>query len=547
MHPTPDTALDRGRASYERYAWADAFDELSAVDREQGLAPEDLERLGTAAVLAGHDDASTATLTRAHQAYAECGNAARAARCAFWIAFQQLENHDHAQAGGWLSRAQRILDDAGIACVERGYLLIPQGVHAATRGEFAPAIDAFRRAATIGEQFGNADLVTLARHGEGRALIRLGRHREGVALLDEVMVGVTAGETTPVIAGLVYCSVLSACHECFDFGRAREWTAALTKWCASQPGLVAYRGQCLLHRAEIMQFEGAWSDAMAEARRASALLTRPFEQAAAGSAWYRLAELHRLRGEFPEAEAAYREASRRSGRPEPGLALLRLAQGHAAKALGTIRRMVDEVRDPRARPWVLAACVEIAIAADRRAEAHAAADELAGLAESSGAALLRALSAGAAGAVRLAEHDPGAALPALREAWSVWETMDAPYEAARVRVLIGLACRATGDDERAALELDAARAVFDRLRAAADLNRLATLAGAVAAPDTGPLTAREVEVLRHVAQGKTNRAIALDLGIAEKTVARHVANIFAKLGVTSRAAATAYAYEHGLR
>lgn len=547
MHLTPDSALARGRASYGRHAWGDAFDRLSAADREQGLAAADLERLGTAAFLAGHDDASTATLTRAHQAYVESGDVARAARCAFWIAFQQLENRDHAQAGGWLARAQRLLDDAGIECVERGYLLIPRGVHAATQGDFAPAIEAFRRAAAIGEQFNDTDLVTLARHGEGRALINLGRHREGVHLLDEVMVGVTAGDTTPVIAGLVYCSVLSACRECFDFGRAREWTAALTRWCASQPGLVPYRGPCLLHRAEVLQLEGAWSDAMVEARRASELLTRPSEQAVAGLAWYRLAELHRLRGEFAEAEAAYREASRRSGRPQPGLALLRLAQGEATKAHAAIARMVEEVQDPRLRPWILSACVEIAIAVNRPAEARAAAGELAKLSDASGATVLAALSAGALGAVRLADDDPRGALPPLREAWNAWEATDAPYEAARVRVLIGLACRAIGDDESATSELDAARAVFHRLRAAPDLARLDTLGRGDSGPSASPLTRREGEVLRLVAQGKTNRGIAHELGIAEKTVARHVANIFTKLGVTSRAAATAYAYEHGLQ
>lgn len=545
MHAVADGELRRGRAAFERHAWGEALDALAAADRERALGAIDLERLGTAAYLAGDDDASTGAFTRAHQAHAEAGDAARAARCAFWIAFGQLEHRDHAQAGGWLARAQRLLDDAGLDCVERGYLLVPQAVHAATAGEFATAHDIFARAAATGQRFGDADLVTLARHGQGRALINLGQARQGIALLDEVMVGVTAGETTPVIAGLVYCSVLSACHECFDFGRAREWTAALTRWCATQADLVPYRGQCLIHRAEVLQLEGSWPDALDEARRARELLTRPAEQAAAGAAWYRIAELHRLRGEFAEAEAAYREASRLSGRPRPGLALLRLAQGEAAAAYTTIRRLVDEIRDRRARPWVLAACVEIAIAARRVPEARAAAEELERLARASGAPVLTALSAGAMGAVCLAEDQPRAALPALREAWSAWEAMDAPYEAARVRALIGRACRAIGDEESAALEFDAARVVFERLHAVPDLARLDALSRA--ADDAGPLTPRESQVLSLVAQGKTNRAIAAELHIAEKTVARHVSNIFTKLDVTSRAAATAYAYEHGLR
>ncbi|HKI94691.1 MAG TPA: LuxR C-terminal-related transcriptional regulator [Gemmatimonadales bacterium] len=544
---TPGTALDRGRAAFGRKAWGAAYDALAAADARADLEPADLECLGTAAFLLGRDEASTAAFARAHQAYLDAGNPARAARCAFWIAFGQLENRDHAQASGWLARAGRLLDDAALDCVERGYLLVPQAVHRAVAGDFAAAMETFQRAAEIGERFGDPDLVTLARHGHGRALINLGHERDGITLLDEVMVAVTAGDTSPVIAGLVYCSVLSACHECFDVGRAREWTAALTQWCAAQPDLVPYRGQCLIHRAEVLQLEGAWPDALEEARRARELLTRPTEQTAAGAAWYRSAELHRLRGEFDEAERAYREAGRLSGRPQPGLALLRLAQGEPAKAEAAIERMAGERHDRHARPWVLAACVEIMIAARRLPDARRAAEELAHLAESSGAAVLQALAAGARGAVLLADGGAQRALPMLREAWSAWEALDAPYEAARIRVLIGSACRALGDGDAAALEIAVARRVFAELRAVPDVARVDALSVAGDRASATPLTRRETEVLRLVAKGMTNRAIATVLGISERTVARHVSNIFIKLDVSSRSAATAYAYDHHLR
>ena len=536
--------LDSGRAAFARHAWLDAFTTLSAADGHSPLDAPDLERLAMAAYLLGRDSESAEAMIRAHHAFLAGGDAIRAARCAFWLGFGRTDA-ERARASGWLAKARRLLDDCGRDCVERGYVLLPAALDAVARGDIATAGTIFAEAARIGGRFGDVDLVSRARAGRGRTLNTLDEKASGVALLDEVMVGVMAGEVSPLIAGTVYCSAIEACFEMGDMGRAQEWTGALSDWCAAEPDVVAYRGHCLVRRAEVMLLHGVWVDAMSEAEQACERLSRP-GQPPAGPAFYLLAELHRLRGEFAKAEHAYTRASEAGRTPQPGLALLRLAQGRTDAAKAALCHLADDGRDRRKRATVLAACVEIQIAAGDLAAARTAADDLAALATALDTPFVHALSAHASGATLLAEGYAGAALAALDRARTLWRGLDAPYDVARADALAGLAYRALGDADTSELQLDAARRVFRELGALPDLARLDQLAASVRSRHAGGLTAREVQVLRLVAEGRTNRAIADVLGISEKTVARHMSNIFTKLDLSSRAAATAYAFQHGM-
>jgi DNA-binding NarL/FixJ family response regulator len=535
------TALERGRESFERRMWGEAYRALSAADREAPLDPEDLERLGIAARLIGNDAESGDLLARLHQELLARAEAPRAARAAVWLAIRLHFEGKDAPSGAWVARARRLLDQCGLECVEQGYVLLPGALKAAREGDSQTSCARSSEAASIGERFGDPDLMTLGRLGQGRALVRLGQIPQGMALLDEAMVAVTAGEVSPVIMGDVYCSVIDACHETFDLRRAQEWTGALERWCTEQPELVPYRGICLIHRSALLQLHGEWPDAADQASQACAQLSRPPAHPATGAAFYQCAEVHRLRGELAEAEESYRQANRWGRDPQPGLALLRLAQGRVEAAAAAIRRALEEARNPRTRSRILAPAVEILLAAGDRPGARSAAEELVRIAETTDTLFLRALAAHASGVILLADGKPGAALAALREATGTWRQLDAPYEAARARLQTGQAHQALGNEDAAALDIDAARHAFLELGAALDLKSLEPL------PRTSsPLTAREIEVLRLVATGRTNRAIADALGISEKTVARHLSNIFTKLGLSTRAAATAYAYQHGL-
>jgi DNA-binding CsgD family transcriptional regulator len=532
--------LDVARDAVHEHRWRDALDAFASIDVGV-LAPDDLERFATAAYLVGDDERSGDVWPRAHQAFLEQGDPASAARCAFRHACGLFFRGDMAPAMGWIARGKRVLDESGVDTVERGWPLTLENLPVMFSGDAAAALPRFEEAFEIGRRFNDPTAMSLSRVALGQAYILTGRVGEGLALLDEAMVSVSSGEVSPLMAGIAYCAVITTCQELFDLRRAREWTTALTRWCDAQQGLVPFRGNCLVHRCEIFQLQGQWQNADEEAQRACDWLAGPPPWDSLGAAAYQLGEVRRVRGDFAGAEEAYRTASRAGREPEPGMSLLRLAQGRADAAASAIRRVLDETQDPAARARILPAAVEIHLAVDDVAEARAAADELGRTAEMFDAPLLRALAGHALGAVLLAEGDHRGALTTLRAASGVWRELDAPYETARARELLADACRAAGDEATADLELDAARACYEDLGAAPDVARLTG-----GKPSAGGLTTREVEVLRLVASGKTNRQVATELVLSEKTVARHVANIFTKLGVSSRTAATAYAYEHGI-
>lgn len=539
----PVDDLDRGREAFEQRAWLDAYEALSRADTASTLAADDLELLAVSASMVGRMHDYMALMERTHRAYLDDGATLRAADMAIWIGMTFASRDEFGPAGGWFGRAQRLVEREGRECVEQGWLLVPAALQQLAAGDYDGAFAGLGAAVATAERFHDADLLAGAMQFQGLVRIKQGRVEDGLRLLDEAMVGVTAGELSPIMTGVVYCGVIACCEEAFDTRRAREWTSALARWCELQPQMVAFSGRCLAHRAGVLQLQGAWSDALTEARLARERCEAAMNRAATGDALYRQGELLRLQGAFADAEKAYREASTYGREPQPGLALLRLAQGDAEAAAAGIRRALAETGNLLLRAGLLPARAEIALALDEVAEAREAAAELAEVATSSGRPMLAALAGQVGGSVELAEGDAQAALVSLRRAWQLWEDVGAPYESACTRVLVAQACAALGDHDAAELELEAARTGFESLGAKPDLVRVDQL-GVDA--DTHGLSPRELEVLRLVAAGRTNRQIAAELVVSEHTVARHLQNIFGKLGVSTRTAATAFAFERHL-
>ncbi|MEU3687674.1 LuxR C-terminal-related transcriptional regulator [Streptomyces narbonensis] len=569
-------AVERARDAAERESWAEAYALLHAHDLHpsRALTADDLSVLADSAWWSGHIDESVTARLRAHAAFLAAGDHRGAGLAAWWLYFEYRSLGRPAAAAGWLHRSRHHLEDQP-PCPEQCFLAWTDAEEAEQHGDRAAALAAARRMTRLAVRSASPDLVALSRQAESAVLLANGRRTEALALLDDAMCAVTAGELSSVFTGWLYCLALTQCMEAADFGRAVEWTNAAMEWCAppwtgrqaettdendsrtvTAPAAMAvasgenpFRGVCRAHRVEVLDLLGTWALAEEEARQACREVPVDCLESAA-AAFYAAGDVQRRQGRLDEAAVSYAHAHELGRIPQPGLALLRLAQGRADAAVAGVELALACQSDPRhdllGRARLLAARTEVALAVRDVPGASTAARELDALAAGD-VPLLRATADTALGAVALAEARTGPALRLLRQALAGWLELRVPYEAAQVRMLLAAADRAVGDEEAARLELAAARTVFERLGAVPDARRAAALlSGGKRRRLPGGLTARETEVLRLVAGGGTNKDIAQALVISEHTVSRHLNNIFAKLGVGSRAAATAYAYAHDL-
>jgi DNA-binding NarL/FixJ family response regulator len=543
--------LVQARIDYERGEWVAALDTWSGLDPD-ALGVEDLRGAALSAYLLGRPTDAVGYHQRAFRLCEDAGDRSGAVRCAFHLAMILATTGEEALAGGWTARAERLADamtgepagETGGDVVERGYVAFLHMYRYIDSGDWPAAAECAAQTVAAGRAHADADLLALGLCASGRITIYRGRVLEGVALLDEAMAGATAGEVSPEVFGNVYCTAIEGCQEIADFARVAAWTAALHRWCASMPGLVTFTGQCSVHRGQVMRAQGAWPEALDELERAVDRYRQAHVPAAAGLAESERGDILRLRGEYDAAAAAYQRAGEHGHDPQPGLALLWLARGATEAAAAAVRRLLAEPADPAHRARLLPAAVEVLLGVGAVEEARTTAEELDRVAAQVGSTAVLAMAAHASGAVEVAAGDPAGALPYLRKARQLWARVECPYDGARVRWLTGRALAALGDTASAQAELEASVATFRQLGAAPALEEVERLLHPTDLP--AGLTAREVEVLRLVAVGRSNAAIATELVLSEKTVARHLSNIFGKLGVGSRTAAAAFAYERGL-
>jgi DNA-binding CsgD family transcriptional regulator len=533
------TRSGQARELHAQSRWAEACVQFAAADRAVQLDADDLERYAEAAQILGRGDEAIQLLRRAFTIRSAAGEVDRAITSAFWLFQALIINAEFARARGWAAQVRRSMPD-----VDNGWFLFTEAYFLIAAGDYDQAAQLLARAADMASRRRETDLIEFATTVWGRALIKAGRLEEGLSRLDEAMLPVVERDTSPRATSMIYCSAIATCHEAREFGRAREWTHALGAWLDSLPRLGgAYFGNCRIYRAYLMCLRGSWQEALEEVAFVCDDLSGNYGQLVAGHAHYQLAEIHRLLGR-PEAEASYRQAAELGGQTQPGLSLLRLAQGEVDKAVLGIRRALAETPGQLERLDLLSAAVTIMLAAGDIDAAQQATAELAGIAAAYTGPGVQAELAAARGAVALSEGDATTALPLLRSAARSWREIDAPYAVATVSVLIGLACRAVGDEDAAEVELESARSTFTRLGARPDQQRVEELLHAPQTVGPSGLSAREIEVLRLVAAGRTNQAIAAELFVSERTVHRHVSNIFDKLGVHSRTAAASYAIQH---
>lgn len=559
--------LGRARELHLESRWAEACEEFAAADRLEPLTAEDLERFAEAAQVLGQGEEAVKILRRAYETRAAAGDLDRAVTTAFWIWQALIMNREYARANGWVAQVRRLVRERfaqegpaqerpqqalpapvypAVPMDNNGWLLITDAYALIGLADYEAAVQLLARATEVASHQGQTDLVAFATTVWGRALIKAGRLQDGLSRLDEAMLSVIERETSPRVTSLMYCSAIATCHEAHEVARAREWTLALGTWLDSLPQLGgAYLGNCRIYRSRLMRLCGAWGEAVDEVAVVCDDLGGGYGELVAGHAFYELGEVYRLLGK-PEAEEAYRRAGEYGAPTQPGLALLRLAQDDIETAVVGIRRALTETTGRLERLELLTAGVTVMLAAGDLEAARATVDELDLIAQVYDTSAVQMEVAAARGAVVLAEGDAATALPLLRSAARWWREIEAPHTVATLSVLIALACRSLGDEEAAQLELESARTTFAHLGARPDLHRVERLMHPAQPVGLHGLSAREIEVLRLIAAGKTNHAIATELFLSERTVHRHVSNIFDKLGVHSRTAAVSYGIRHHL-
>ena len=531
---------------FKRGMWSAAFDLMSGLDTHCRLDGNALESFAIAAYMTGRESTYLELLERAFGAFGAGAQPLRAARAAFWMGLTLMFRGEFGRGSGWLARSERLVNEHGIDCVEQGYVFLPRVESSLAKGDLLAADHYTSDAIRIGEKFADEDLLALGRHFKGRIQIESGDIPGGLLHLDETMIAAADGKLSPIVTGLIYCSVIEICQKYQIQKRAREWTDALTGWCGKQPELVAFTGRCLIHRSEILIFDGQWTEAFAEAGAACRrLLAGPVEHHA-GPAFYQEGEVLRLSGRFDEADESYRSASRLGFDPQPGLALMRLRQGKSRAALSCIKRTLASVRDAPGRIRLIPAAVEIMLSVGDLAAARQLCDELSRLAAQHASDAVEAASAEAIGDLCVAEGELEGALPSFGRAAELWRELHAPYQLSRLRLKIGQTCAALGDSEGARREVEAARDVFGKLGAEPDRKAAEALLRSLRQGTESVLTPRQTEILQLVAEGLTNREIAQRLGLSERTVDRHVSDTLTRIDVPTRAAATAFAISHGL-
>jgi ATP/maltotriose-dependent transcriptional regulator MalT len=535
-----DDALACVHDALGRHDWQDALDAARAASFDDpGLEADRLDLEAEAAWWLGRLEDCIAVREAAYRAYDELGDIRRAGQCAVWLWEHHAICSRPSVAGGWLRRARRALD-GDTECVEYGNLVLREAEMAHGCGELDLALQLATAALGLARRLGSTDLEAEALQTKGRVLIDHGHVDDGMGHLDEAMLFAVEGRLGPFATGKVYCSLIAACEDVGDFDRAAEWTEATGRWAQQHPFAI-FPGICRLHRAVVLKRRGALEAAEQEAARACEEL-RQSHVANSAAAWAEVGDIRRRLGQLDQAEEAFARSQETGGGPCGGLALLRLAQSRVDEAMAIIIRSVAAQSNPLARAAVLPMLVHIAVAAGDLDAAHRALAELETTVATFGTATLRATERSTRGRLQLAEGDP-ASHETLRQAADAWHGLDVPYEEATARTLRGQALRVVGDDAGATASFETAVRLFDQIGARLDAREV--LASSKPALPAG-LTEREVEVLRLVAGGLTNNEIASELFLSAKTVSRHLSNIFTKIGVSSRAGATAFAFEHHL-